>query len=302
MMSDRGSGQMTTKGSEGPDSVQLDVPVTASSPAATGRAAQLGRRRRGGVQARWGRLLIQCLSVLAGLGIWELLGQLKLVDPLFLPTFSSTVQQLWHDVSTGSLNADFVATGEPFLIGLAISILAGSIIGILMGLSRIGETILTPWVLGFNAVPRIAFIPMTVIAFGLGVTAHTSVVVATAVFPMIINMHAGVRSVDPELLEMSTSFRASRWLTLRRVVIPSTAPFFSSGFRMAIALALIGEVVAEFFSANRGIGYRLNVASQVYNIKEVYAMMIVLAVIGIVLASLARLLERRVERWHGTAR
>ena len=135
-----------------------------------------------------------------------------------------------------------------------------------------------------------------------GTAATPVVVVATAVFPMIINMHAGVRSVDPELLEMSTSFRASRWLNLRRVVIPSTAPVFSSGFRMAIALALIGEVVAEFFSANRGIGYQLNVASQVYNIKQVYAMMIILAVTGIVLASLARLLERRVERWHGTAR
>jgi ABC-type nitrate/sulfonate/bicarbonate transport system permease component len=226
----------------------------------------------------------------------------KAVDPLTLPSFTGTVQQLWQDVSTGSLNSDFVATGEPFLIGLAISIVVGSVIGVAMGLSRLGETILTPWVLGFNAVPRIAFIPMTIIAFGLGVTAHSVVVVATAVFPMIINMHAGVRSVDPELLEMSTAFRASRWLNLRRVVIPSTAPFFSSGFRMAIALALIGEVVAEFFSANRGLGYQLNVASQVYNIKQVYAMMIVLAVIGIVLASLARLLERRVERWYGTAR
>lgn len=284
------------------DSVSLDVSPAAAPAATAGETAEPGIGQRDGIIWRQRRLIIGFLSVLAGLGIWELIGALKLVDPLFLPRFSSTIQQLWQDLSSGSLTGDFVATGEPFLIGLGISVLAGSIIGVLMGLSRTGENILTPWVLGFNAVPRIAFIPMTVIAFGLGVTSHTAVVVATGIFPMIINMHAGVRSVDPELLEMSTSFRASRWLSLRRVVIPSTAPFFASGFRMTIALALIGEVVAEFFNASHGLGNRLNVASQVYNIKEVYAMMIVLAVIGIVLASLARLLERRVERWYGTAR
>lgn len=274
----------------------------AGSAAAAGPSAESRRRSRRPGRSRRTRLVLQCLSVVVGLGVWELIGALKLVDPLFLPRFSSTIQQLWRDLSSGSLGKDFVATGEPFLIGLAISIVAGSTIGMLMGLSRVLEDIFTPWVLGFNAVPRIAFIPMMVVAFGLAVKAHTAVVVATGLFPMIINMHIGVRSVDPELLEMSTSFRASRWLNLRRVVMPSTAPFFVSGFRMTIALALVGEVVAEFFSASRGIGYRLNVASQVYDIKEVYAMMIVLAVIGIVLASLGRLLERRVESWYGTAR
>lgn len=272
--------------------------VVAAAPDGTMAAPAKDRRRR---KPRV-HLAIQVASIIVGLAAWQLVSEMKWVDPLFLPKLSSTISHLWNDVSSGKMNKDFAATGEPFLIGLVISVVGGSLVGLFMGLSRVVEDILTPWVLGFNAVPRIAFIPMTIIAFGLAIKAHAAVVVATGIFPMIINMHAGVRSVDKELLEMSQSFKASRWLTVRRVVMPSTAPFFVSGFRMTIALALVGEVVAEFFSASSGIGYRLNVASQVYDIVEVYSMMIVLAVIGIVLASLTRLLERRVERWYGTAR
>lgn len=280
-----------------------DKGMTAGSAGSQGaRRATPAAGRRPGARRPRVRLLIRIASVVVGLAIWQVIGAFKLVDQLFLPGLSTTLSQLWKELSSGALNKDFLATGEPFLIGLVISVVGGSLIGVLMGLTRVLEDILTPWILGFNAIPRIAFIPMTVIAFGLGIKAHAAVVVATGIFPMIINMHQGVRSVDPELLEMGTSFRASRWLTIRRVVMPSTAPFFVSGFRMTIALALVGEVVAEFFSANSGIGYRLNVASQVYDIVEVYSMMIILAVVGIVLASLIRLIERRVERWYGTSR
>lgn len=265
-------------------------------------ARATGRKRSGKPHSTRARLLVGAASVVGGLGLWWLIGALKLVDPLFLPSFPSTMSKVWTDLTSGSLNSDFIATGEPFLIGLAISVIGGSLIGMAMGLSRVAEEVLIPWTLGFNAVPRIAFIPMTIVAFGLSIKAHTAVVVLIGICPMILNMHAGVRHVDVELLELAKAFRASRWVTLRRVIIPSTAPFFISGFRMTVALALVGEVVAEFFSSSHGLGYRLDIASQVYDIPEVYAMMIVLAVIGIILASTIRLIERRVERWHGTQR
>ncbi|OLT12429.1 hypothetical protein BJF78_04345 [Pseudonocardia sp. CNS-139] len=150
---------------------------------------------------------------------------------------------------SGGLPADLAASAVPFAIGVAVAVVAGCVIGLAMGGNEVLDRVLGPWVLAFNAIPRIAFVPIFILVFGLGMEGKTAVVVASAVFPMALTMRSGVRSVDPELIEMARSFRASRWLLLRRVVLPSTLPFFVSGFRITVALAVIGEVVAEFFSS-----------------------------------------------------
>jgi NitT/TauT family transport system permease protein len=243
--------------------------------------------------------LTSVLSVVGGLAIWELVGVLGLVDPLFLPRLSQTLGRLGTDFADARLLADIGASALPFALGVGLAIVLGCLLGVLMGLTSFLDRVLTPWVLGFNAIPRIAFVPIFIVVFGLGMEGKSAVVVATALFPMVLNMRSGVKSVDAELLEMGTAFRASRMLVLRRIVLPSTLPFFISGFRITIALGLIGEVVAEFFSSNAGVGYRLNIASQTYDITEVYAMIILLAAVGIALSQIVSLLERRIERWQG---
>jgi ABC-type nitrate/sulfonate/bicarbonate transport system permease component len=238
-------------------------------------------------------------SVAGGLALWQLAGALDLVDPLFLPSLADTATRLWNDQATGGLGRDIIASAVPFVIGLVISVILGCAIGVLMGISSVSDRLFSPWVLGFNAVPRIAFIPICILIFGLTVQGKVAQVVLMGTFPMILNMRSGVRSVDAELVEMGRSFHASRLLTLRRIILPATLPFFIAGFRITIALSLIGVVVAEFFSSSAGIGYRLNIATQTFDITEVYAMVVLLAVAGIVLAQLVQVFERRIDRWQG---
>lgn len=274
-----------------------------------GRAAALGAEHADGADGSdlaarrtWSLLrVLPYLSVLGGLGTWQLAAALRLVDPLFLPSLGTTVQRLSTDLAGGGLTADLRASAVPFATGLLVAIVAGCVVGTLMGLSRVVDQLLVPWVLGFNAVPRIAFVSVFIVVFGLGILGKAAVVTATAVLPMVLTMRSGVRSIDPDLVEMARSFDVRRGLLLRRVVLPATLPFFVAGFRITIALALIGQVVAEFFSARAGIGHRLNVASQTYDITEVYAMILVLAIVGIALAQGVTALEKRIQRWHGSA-
>lgn len=279
----------------GAAAISSDEDTVASATSAPYQATSVDRPRW-----RSSRAIVPLLSVIAGLAAWELCSVFTIVDPLFLPPLDQTFARLGDDFASGGLGHDIGVSAVPFAIGVALAIAGGCIIGVLMGLGSIADKALTPWVLGFNAVPRIAFVPMFIVLFGLGIEGKTAVVLATALFPMIINIRSGVKSVDPELLEMARAFRASRALVLRRIVLPSTLPFFVSGFRVAVALGLIGEVVAEFFSAHAGVGYRLNVASQTYDITEVYAMIVLLAVVGIALSQFGALLERRFERWNGS--
>jgi NitT/TauT family transport system permease protein len=248
---------------------------------------------------RWRFPVAATLSIVGGLALWQLVCAIHLVDPLFLPSLTSTLQRLQKDFAQGGLWGDIGASAVPFAVGVALSVVIGCVFGVLMGLSRIADKVFTPWVLAFNAIPRIAFVPMFLVLFGLGFSKNVAVVTMSASFPMILNMRSAVKNVDTELIEMTRSFHASRLLTLRRLIFPSTLPFFVAGFRIAIALGLIGEVVAEFFSSNAGVGYRLNIASQTYDITEVYSMIIVLAVFGIGLAQLGHFLERRIDRWFG---
>jgi len=244
--------------------------------------------------------VVSVLSVLLGLALWEVIARLELVDPLVLPRLSETVRRLGNDLFREHLLRDLVATAVPFLVGTLLSVLLGSAIGAAMGASRWLDRVLGPWVLGLNAVPRIAFVSVFIVAFGLGMTSKVAVVTATAILPMVLTMRSGVRSLDREIMEMAASFRAPRGLILRRIVLPATTTYFVAGFRITVALALIGEVVAEFFSSSSGIGFRLQAASQTYDINEVYAMVLVLAVAGICSAQMVAFLERRVARWQGT--
>jgi ABC-type nitrate/sulfonate/bicarbonate transport system permease component len=264
----------------------------------SGAEAEQARSTRSRQRWSFGRLG-GLASVVGGLALWQLVAVLGWVDPLILPKFSDVISKLWSDLSAGELNEDIVATALPFAVGLVISIIAGALIGVLMGLSRVVDKILSPWVFALNSVPRIAFVPMLVVAFGLGFQMHLVVIISTATIPMIIPMHAGVRAVDVDLLEMGRAFRASRLVAIRRIVLPYSSPFFVSGFRVALGHALVGEIVAEFFASNAGLGFRLNTASQLYDITTAYGMIILLAIIGVALAQLARIVENRMKRWHG---
>lgn len=237
------------------------------------------------------------LSIAIGLGIWQLLAELHVVNKLFLPPFSSVVTILWDQLSSGTLNNDLAVSAIPLFAGLGLTLAVGTAVGLLMGRIKIVQRMMMPWVMTFNAIPRIALIPMIIIILGIGVVDHIFVVFLSAIFPMIINVAAGSANVDSGLLRMARSFHVSRRETLRLLVLPATIPYIVSGFRIAIGQGLIGIVVAELFVSSAGIGHRLFAAGQQFDTPEVYAMVVLIAAVGIVFSQVLGALERRLESW-----
>jgi NitT/TauT family transport system permease protein len=244
------------------------------------------------------RVLVGAASIVLGLVIWQVLSVTHTVSDLVLPPVTGILRNLGDQLVSSQLYSNLWATAEPFALGLLISIVGGTAIGVLMGLNTYIAAALNPWVIAFNSVPRIAFVPMLIVMFGIDFEMHVVVVISVGVIPVIINMYEGVKAVDRELLEMTTSFRATRRYKLVHVQLPFTAPFFISGVRTTLGLALVGEIIAEFFAANKGLGYALNQATQIYDMQTAYSMIIFLAALGILLAQLLRLVERRVRRWN----
>jgi NitT/TauT family transport system permease protein len=238
------------------------------------------------------------LSIIGGFALWELVARAGLVDELFLPPLSSVLAELGALISDGSIGKHVWASGSVLIIGLALSILGGFPLGLLIGRSKVMDTVLSPWLMAFNSVPRIAFIPMLVVVFGIGVSSKVTVVILSAAFPLIINVAAGARTIDPLLVQMARSMGAKRRLVFRAVIIPGVVPFALAGFRVALAQGLIAVVVAELFAATAGIGFLLFRASSLYDIPLVYAMILVLGAAGVLLSQGAKLLERKFESWR----
>jgi NitT/TauT family transport system permease protein len=154
--------------------------------------------------------------------------------------------------------------------------------------------------MALNSIPRIALIPIIILFAGIGDTARTTVVVVTAIFPIIVNVAAGLRNVDPDILEMGNAFGAGPFARFTSISLPASVPFLLAGFRISVAQGLIGVVIAEFFASNEGLSWLLFRASSLFDIPTVYCMMVLLGLTGVLLSEAAKRLEARFEGWRTT--
>jgi len=176
------------------------------------------------------------------------------------------------------------ATGNTLLAcaqGLAISIVLGTVIGLAMGRSILIDRSLRHYINGFNAVPMIIVLPLVSLWFGYTSGARLATIVFAAIFSIIINTADGARSVPREYLEVARSFRSRRLRMLIDIVMPSSLPYFLAGLRLAAGRALIGAVVAEFFTAIGGVGYYILYNSRVFKHNEAFVGVLLLAAFGV---------------------
>tara|TARA_R110002124_G_scaffold114535_60_gene269877 strand:+ start:10628 stop:11383 length:756 start_codon:yes stop_codon:yes gene_type:complete len=197
-----------------------------------------------------------------------------------------------------------VALGESlvtFLGGYGLGIAVAIPLGLMMGVFvPVGKT-LEVYVYALAAMPRVAFIPLIIVFLGLGFPAKISIVFLGAVMPVLINTYAGVLAVDPELIEMARSVRASRLDVFKRIVLPSAVPFIIVGLRLGATIALINTVVAELYTAVRGLGGLLAIYGNSFRMAEYFVIVIVLAIIGVLVSEGLRHLEKRLARWKTSA-
>jgi ABC-type nitrate/sulfonate/bicarbonate transport system permease component len=165
--------------------------------------------------------------------------------------------------------------------GLAITLVIGTVIGLAMGRSDLIDRCVRHYINGFNAVPMIVVLPLVSLWFGYTGAARLATIVFAAIFAIIVNVADGARSVPREYLEVASSFRSGRMRMLVDIVMPSSMPYFLAGLRLAAGRALIGAVVAEFFTAIGGLGYFILYNSRIFKHDEAFVGVLLLAGFGV---------------------
>ncbi|MBN8940972.1 MAG: ABC transporter permease [Rhizobiales bacterium] len=265
-----------------------------AAPSTERKAKREPWRPGGGLLAAFGFVLL--------LAAWLLSVRYLQVPSYILPAPEAVVRALWSGIAVspssplgyylplwGSLKN--AALG--FTIGTGLGLLLGS----LMAEIRTVEKILMPYAFALQSLPKVAIAPLVVIWFGFGDGSKIAISALLAFFPVLINSFTGLRSVEPEKLDLMRSLSASAFETYRIVKLPHAAPFIFAGLDMAVVYALLGTIVAEFLGAQQGMGVVITQAQAVTDTAGVFAALVILGALGITLHSIVRRLEHRIVHW-----
>jgi ABC-type nitrate/sulfonate/bicarbonate transport system permease component len=265
--------------------------VTAAPAVAAARPAKQPRRGLSPAM-RW---TLRLSSVVLIAVAWELYG--RAINPVLLSSPSQIAAATVEMIADGSLSEAFGQSMVVLGVGSLIGIAAGLAIGLAAGRSEtLGAFIELP-LNALYATPTVALIPVIVVWFGFGPTAKTVVVMLFVLFPVLINTMRGVKEVDRDLIEVARSFcspESRMWIDL---ILPSAMPYVVTGLRLAIGRALIGVIVAEFFTAFAGLGYLIVTNANSFRTDRTFVPILLIALLGITLTALLEWAERKVVRW-----
>lgn len=237
-------------------------------------------------------------SMVIVLALWEWAWQAGLISPLFFSGPSAIARQFVYAWTRGNLKADIAYSGINFTIGFGSAVVAGVVLGIIIGWYRTVRLVLDPFLNALYATPRIAMIPLIIIWFGVGPLSKIFIVFISAFFPVLVNTVGGMRAIDQDLLRAARAFCATDWQIFKTVAIPGSVPFILTGVRQGVALGLIGVVVGEMFGGSQGVGFMVAYGGQTFATDTLFVGVIIIAFSGIVLTWLAERLERRFSRWR----
>jgi NitT/TauT family transport system permease protein len=231
---------------------------------------------------------------------WWVVTALEWVAPYLVPT----PEQVWDRVvqDWSSLMYHSYVTLYETVIGFLLATVLGLATAVAIAYSRTLEKTLYPIVLFAQVIPKIAIAPLIVVWFGNDLAPKIILAVLIAFFPVVVSGVAGLRSTDPELLELSATMGASKWQTFRKIRFPNALPHLMAGEKVAVTLAVVGAVVGEFVGASEGLGYQLMIANGNLDAPLLFAALILMSLIGIVLFVVVELLESVLIPWHASRR
>jgi NitT/TauT family transport system permease protein len=183
------------------------------------------------------------------------------------------------------------------LAGFALAVVVGLLIGLAVGASPLVYKACYPLLVGFNSIPKVAFVPVLVVWFGIGTVPAILTAFLISFFPIVVNVATGLATLEPELEDVLRSLGANRWDIMTKVGLPRSLPYFFASLKVAITLAFVGSVIAETVASNLGIGYLMMSASSSMNMPLVFAGLIVIGVMGVVMYELFAVLETRLTGW-----
>ena len=241
--------------------------------------------------------LAATLSLIGGLALWEIVSRYIVANALFLAGPSQIAVAIYHLAMTGELWHHIGVSAAEFALGYVIASLLGIALGLAMASSATAKQALQPWVSGLYATPTIALAPLFILWFGIGIWSKIIVVISLVLFPVAINTEAGLRTTSERLIEMLRSFGATKRQIFLKVSLPSAVPFILTGLKLGIGRGLIAVVVAELFGSRAGLGRLISQSADAFNMPELFAGVVILAVAGIVMTAGFSKLEGRLVPW-----
>jgi NitT/TauT family transport system permease protein len=227
---------------------------------------------------------------------WELWIELKDIKPYILPPPSAVFERLYQD--PWLFIEEGLYTLEASVLGFAAGGCVAIALAIVMSQSRLIERTILPMAILVKVTPIVAIAPLLVIWFGFGLGPKVFIAGLIVFFPIMVNALIGFRSVNPSALALLQSLSASRWEVFYRLRLPSSLPYLFAAFRFSIPLSVIGAVVAEWFSGDRGLGSVIFIANNNLDMATAFAGIFTLAVLGVGLFLITAAIERRVLFWH----
>lgn len=246
---------------------------------------------------RAGPPIIFALLVLAA---WQLYASVSGIKESSLPKPTQVATALW-DNRTLLIDNAWVTIKE-ILLGYLAAIALGIGLGVLICTSKLAERAIYPWLVTSQMVPIPAIAPIIVIWTGFDLRPKVIVIALVSFFPIAVNTIDGLKSADPEMGNLLRTLGAKRWRRFRTAEVPAALPFIFSGLRVGAALSVIGAVFAEWVGASEGLGYLILTLNNQTATTEMFAAIIVLALIGIALFALVGLLERVLLPWYHEGR
>jgi ABC-type nitrate/sulfonate/bicarbonate transport system permease component len=238
--------------------------------------------------------VIRLVSVIAVLAAWEVFG--RQIEPLFM-SYPTAITSGAEMIRSGELPAALLDSLGTLLFGFAIASVLGIGIGLLIGRYRTVEAA-TDWLVNaLYATPLVAIIPLVVLWFGLGFSAKLFIVVILAIFPILINTAAGVRNVPQPLLDVGFAFDATERQLFTKFILPASLPYMMTGLRLGVGRAIIGMVVAEFFTAITGLGALIVKYGNQYDTAAMFVPILTLMLLGVTLTALMRRIESWIAPW-----
>lgn len=227
--------------------------------------------------------------------IWELAVRIFQIPEFFLPP-PTAIAKAFYDYWPAIVRNSRI-TLEATVIGFALAVGFGLLLGLLVGWSRTIYAGIYPLLIGFNAIPKVAVVPILVLWFGIGYIPAILTAFLISFFPIVVNVATGLATIEPELEDVLKALGASKFDIMRKVGIPRSLPYFFGSLKIAITLAFVGTVISESVASNYGLGNLMLQAQAQFQVPLIFAGLVALAVEGIVMYWLMAMLETRMTGW-----
>ncbi|GAT06780.1 MULTISPECIES: ABC transporter permease [Mycolicibacterium] len=271
------------------------VEASADVPATT----QPAHRARRLPALAW-RLLRPTVVVAAFLALWEVAPRTGLVDKVFLPPFSEVVGAWFTLLGNGQLAENVSASLSRALAGLAVAIVVSIPLGVAIAWYRPVADFLNPILELFRNTAALALLPVFILILGIGETSKVALVIYAASFPILLNTISGVRTVDPLLIKSARSLGLSPVRLFQKVILPAAVPTIFTGLRMAAASSILVLIAAEMVGAKAGLGYLITASQLNFQIPNMYAGIVTIALVGVIFNGIVVAIEGRLSGWRAT--